>query len=414
MRNNFLAFAVAVITTSGFSQNASLSPYSYFGFGQSVSNRTAENNAMGGMSVYADSTQFSLENPATLGKLNFVQYNFGAAYKAATLMSDQSTDDNKNASLRYLSLSVPTKYLAFGFGLKPKTGIGYRLRTVEEINAAENIILHQGSGGLNSTFLSLAANPIKGLSLGASMYYNFGYNEKTFTRTVSGVELNTQVFTRAELSGIQYTLGAHYIETILSDYQIQLSATITPNASLESINSRQIATVSSNGTIATSEDIDLGNLAQSSNSLPAETRLGVGFGKKQNWFVGATYTSANQGITNPLEVNPDVVYTAASRWSFGGFYVPQYNSFSSYLKRVVYRGGIRFEDTGINLKNQNIKDFGITFGLGLPIGNFSKANIGVELGKLGTKNAGLIEEKYTAITIGFSLSDIWFIKRKYD
>jgi hypothetical protein len=69
---------------------------------------------------------------------------------------------------------------------------------------------------------------------------------------------------------------------------------------------------------------------------------------------------------------------------------------------------------GLNLKNQAIKDFGITFGLSLPIGNFSKANIGVEIGKLGTKNAGLIEEKYTNIMLGFSLSDIWFIKRKYD
>lgn len=414
MKNNFLVFLILAISSSVFSQNASLSPYSYFGFGQSTPNRTAENNSMGGVTVYADSTQFSLDNPATLGKLDFVQYRIGASYKSASQYSDLNTSNTNNASLNYLSLSVPTKHFAFGFGLKPKTGMGYRLRTVDTTDEFENTLLHQGSGGLNSTFLSLAVNPIKGLSLGASAHYNFGFTDKFFTRSTLGVELSTQVFTRSELSGIQYMLGAHYQGNIFADYQVQLSATFMPAASLEGINLKTISTLSSTGAITSLQEIDLGNLAQSSNRLPTETNLGIGIGKQQKWFVGASLMTSEQGISNPLETNPDVAYTASSRLSLGGFYIPQFNSFTSYLKRVVYRGGIRFEETGINLKNQAIKDFGITFGLGLPIGNFSKANIGVEIGKFGTKDAGLIEEKYTNIMLGFSLSDIWFIKRKYD
>jgi len=76
--------------------------------------------------------------------------------------------------------------------------------------------------------------------------------------------------------------------------------------------------------------------------------------------------------------------------------------------------GARFEETGIVLNNQPIEDFGITFGLGLPVGGVSKINIAVELGQLGTLDGGLIKENYTNIMLGFSLSDIWFIKRKYD
>ena len=48
------------------------------------------------------------------------------------------------------------------------------------------------------------------------------------------------------------------------------------------------------------------------------------------------------------------------------------------------------------------------------MGILSKINIGVELGRLGTTNAGLVEEDYANIMLGFSLSDVWFIKRKYD
>jgi hypothetical protein len=41
-------------------------------------------------------------------------------------------------------------------------------------------------------------------------------------------------------------------------------------------------------------------------------------------------------------------------------------------------------------------------------------NIGVEIGQKGTTDAGLLKENYTNIMLGFSLSDVWFIKRKYD
>jgi hypothetical protein len=44
----------------------------------------------------------------------------------------------------------------------------------------------------------------------------------------------------------------------------------------------------------------------------------------------------------------------------------------------------------------------------------SNTNITFETGKLGTKNNNLIEENYWAIRLGFSLNDIWFIKRKYN
>ena len=124
--------------------------------------------------------------------------------------------------------------------------------------------------------------------------------------------------------------------------------------------------------------------------------------------------TASKGITNPLETNANVKYEASSRISFGGFYIPKYDSFTSYVSRVTYRLGARFEETGLVLNNQPIEDFGITFGIGLPVGGLSKINIGVELGQLGTLNGGLIKENYANIMLGFSLSDIWFIKRKYD
>ena len=57
-----------MVKSPNFWANATLSPYSYYGFGQPANATLAENNMIGGVTVYADSTHFSLDNPATLKK----------------------------------------------------------------------------------------------------------------------------------------------------------------------------------------------------------------------------------------------------------------------------------------------------------------------------------------------------------
>ena len=76
----FFSFLILNINFFVFSQNSTLSPYSHFGFGKDLSVKTFENRQMGGVSVYADSTSFSFNNPSSLGKLDFIQYKFGADY----------------------------------------------------------------------------------------------------------------------------------------------------------------------------------------------------------------------------------------------------------------------------------------------------------------------------------------------
>ena len=105
----------------------------------------------------------------------------------------------------------------------------------------------------------------------------------------------------------------------------------------------------------------------------------------------------------------------ASSVSVGGFFIPKYDSFNSYWKRIVFRTGFRFENTGLVVNNESIDEFGISFGLGLPVGRlFSNANIGFEWGRRGTKNANLVEENFYNINLSLSLNERWFEKRKFN
>jgi hypothetical protein len=157
--------------------------------------------------------------------------------------------------------------------------------------------------------------------------------------------------------------------------------------------------------------------------LPLKATLGFGVGKLDKWYAGIEYENQDAISTSGLlgNINSAYRYNKANRISLGGFYLPKINSISSYWNRVTYRAGLRYENTGLlvdgsgnNSDFTEIKDFGISFGLGLPLKRLSTVNMGFEFGKRGTLENNLIEENYFNFRLSLSLSDRWFVKRKID
>ena len=150
--------------------------------------------------------------------------------------------------------------------------------------------------------------------------------------------------------------------------------------------------------------------------MPSRVSFGAGIGQPRIWFIGAEYTYLNtKKFSNPIFSADNTTFVNASSIALGGFFVPDYNSFSSYWKRATYRAGLHFENTGLEINNETINEFGISFGVGLPVGNiFSNANLGFELGKRGTTNQNLVQENFFNVNISLSLNDRWFQKRKYN
>ncbi len=142
--------------------------------------------------------------------------------------------------------------------------------------------------------------------------------------------------------------------------------------------------------------------------------MGIGYGENLKWFLGAEYSFQKLGdLSNEFLQFDNLMYENSSTFALGGFYIPDRTSFQSYFNRITYRAGLRFEKTGMVINNTDINNFGITFGLGLPLGNnLSNLNLGFELGRRGTTSADLIEESYFKVNVGLSLNDQWFQKRK--
>ena len=198
-----------------------------------------------------------------------------------------------------------------------------------------------------------------------------------------------------------------YQTKITKKMSLYSSVSYTAESTLVSQNTREIGVSGDNTN--TQEDAR-------SLKLPSKLSFGAGLGENRKWLLGAEVSLQSTGnlVNFYNEVN-NVVYGKGSKYSIGGYFIPNYKSYTSYAKRITYRGGLKYEKTGLIIDSESINDMGFTLGMGMPLsGTFSNINFGFELGKKGTTTSNLVQENYANINIGFSLNEKWFEKRKFN
>ena len=417
MKKISLLLTVFLIQIS-FAQKSSYSPYSYFGVGETNFSATVENRMMGGNTSYYDSVSVNLNVPASLSKLRFVNYSVGLNLKNNRYTAQDNNAKSTTASLNYLSVSIPTKILGFNFGIKPNTSVGYLLESVDESTDPISTNRYDGDGGINSAFVGLGFELFKNFGIGISTSYSFGNLNHYHSKLLTDVELYTRVSSESSLSGLSYNLSAVFQQKFRNNTLIYSSFVYQPESSLTSKNSQSIATLKSDGSFGgDTENIDLSltGMDETKFTIPSFSNFGIGFGEDKKWFFGVNIKSVSgNGYKNELMALDNINFNEHNIYSAGGFFLPQFDSFTSFFDRVTYRAGFKFIDGALEVNGQDIKDFGINFGLGLPVGRISKANIGLEFGQRGTDDFGLIKENYLNLMIGVSLNDLWFLRSMYN
>ena len=406
-----------LLNLSVWGQTGTGSPYSFGGFGDIAFRGNHLNRSMGGLEVYNDSIHVNLSNPAGYGTLKTTNFLVGINYKSTTLKSTTEKNNIATGALDYLAINIPTGKFGFGFGIKPYSALGYRLQVVNE-NVTPNVFNRfEGEGGLNQAFLSVGLPLFKFFSVGATLNYGFGNMTFRNSKQIEGIERASYFDSNSSLSGISLKYAINF-KLPLQQYELHAYASLAPQATIYSQNSQLFYTRSTNTQdVGDFEEIDLApeGLDKTTLNLPKNTTFGLGFGKDKKWFLGTQFTQqASAGFQNDFTSISNVTYADGSAFVLGGFYLPEYGSLTSYYKRVVYRAGYRSADTGLVVNGTPIRESGITFGVGLPLQQFSNVNIGLEFGSRGSLNNALIKENHWAILVGFSLNDIWFIKRKYN
>lgn len=411
----FLCFATYVVSA----QNGSVSPYSLFGVGELRHARTIDNQSMGGLGMYTDSIHIHLNNPAALGKLALTSFSTAFSHRELRLETNAAKQTSSVTTLEYLAVALPVKFqrAGFGFGLKPYSAIGYSLLN-ETTDSQGNQVTstYTGDGGLNQVFLSTGFRLMQHLHVGATVNYYFGNLEKSRLQETENVIFGTVDQRRSDLDGFDFNFGMTYTPEF-GKYNLFTSVRVNTQANITSENEQQIGSVVA-GSLRPIEisdvDLDAENLRYTDIKIPTTTSIGLGFGEDKHWFIGAEYSFQKYSeFVNTFLKEDNTEYQDASSYALGGYFVPDYSSIDSFFNRITYRAGVRLDNTGLIVNEKPIENFGITFGLGVPIGsNFTNLNLGFEIGRRGTQMNDLVRESYFKFSVGLAFNARWFLKRQ--
>ena len=415
MIKKFLLSSFILLSLHSFAQEATASPYSYYGIGIVKFQGTVENKSMGELGILPDSIHINMQNPASLSALKRTTFAIGGTYNTLKLKNETTTEKARRTTLDYIVMAFPARKLGLSFGLMPYSAVGYKIKnekniTLPSLEVVSETSAYKGSGGVNKVFVGAGYEITPKLSVGANLGYNFGKIERNSIYSRSDIQLATTEVNTSILNGLNFNAGAIY-KSKLKKYDLVSSVTFSPGTNLKSKNTRNISTIPYTPNVGGFREIVV---PDSNIKIPSKLAFGAGIGEVKKWFVG--FESTFQGLGNYGSIyGPSVSVENATKISLGGYYIPNYNSFANYFNKVTYRAGFRHENTGLVINNKSINDTALTLGFGMPVGgNFSNINLGLEYGKRGTTNSGLIQENYFNISIGLSFSDRWFVKRKFD
>jgi hypothetical protein len=448
-----------------FSQDNS--PYTRYGIGDIVPSTNINSRGMGGIAAaYTDpyGLTINFNNPASFSRFQITPelkskkklaagravLDVGMNYDSRTLQEPNNPIKfgTSNLLFSHLQVGMPlTQRLGMSFGIRPITRVSYKISRFEMLfdpifntPIDSSYTQYEGEGG---SYLASAGSGykliekrnidgqvIKSLSIGFSAGYLFGKKDNSTRRTLLN---DTVEYYRANYQ--TKTVFGNWFFNAGLQYKTQLSKKTFLHAGAygnweNKLNGTQNII---RETFVT--DPALGNVQLDSVSLvndikgtviyPSSFTIGVAIEKSQDfkerkggWLIGVDFHQANwdkyrfYGQTDSVQ----------NKWELrvGGEIRPFPSK--NYLSNVVYRAGFTIGPDYIKVK-EKLPQFGLSFGLGLPLANqaqryggFGQAtiiNLSFEYIKRGN-NDNLLKENLFRLSLGLSLSDLWFSKRKYE
>jgi hypothetical protein len=433
------------------------SPFSRYGLGNEIYiSQNATSQAMGGFTAaYTTSMNgnfgqsINFNNPASFGTIYMTTFDLGVNFTNTKLKQESTNKQEKSNYLipNYLVIGVPlskAKKMGMAFGLRPLTQVNYSINELKLVSSTGDTLYNNyvGSGGLNQVFLGVGKT-WKNISVGLSTGVNFGrkkiQNIKSLDYNSDSTYLyQTMASTNTIYSGVFLNLGILGESTLKSktkakttdktEYSLSYGATATLDQNMSA--KQDVLRTTGIFTSTAENPIDTafyGKEIPGKIKIPAFITTGIALHKKEvsnrgtydQWVLGIQYDQSawkdkysNYGATEPL----------SNAWMMrvGVQFCPNPFDFENYFSTVTYRAGYYTGKDYINFDNKGLTISAFTLGMGLPVRKyrsydyqFTVLNLALQMGQRGS-SVNDFKESFIQFTLGYSLSDVWFNKRKYD
>ncbi|HVX48520.1 MAG TPA: hypothetical protein VHB48_00125 [Chitinophagaceae bacterium] len=424
------------------------SPFSRYGLGDLYPQQPAATRAMGGISAaYVNPQAINTVNPASYGFIPVVTFDVGITIDQRTLKSatPPSTYNSANFLPSYIQIATPIdRARGWGgvFGLRPAARINYSVEDVSRTSVDSLQKLYQGNGGLTQAFMGIGKRWGKydstSFSIGLNVGYEFGRRETNniinyidstpYTKSNYGTTTSYGgfFFNPGVQLAIRFKEKSQKVTNLKRAMMLRLGAAATFKHDLTGDMNTIIETFDydANGAMVPIDTIAIQNGINGKIKIPSNYVAGFTLSNMltdygiSKWSIGADYSASKWsdytffGQTDKL-VNSWMVHTGAE-------FVP--DPFSQGLwGRSTYHVGYYTGKDYINADGNGYNVSAVTFGLGFMLKRYrgqydnqqTLINTSFEIGKRGSA-VNNITESFFKFSVGFSLSDLWFIKRRYD
>jgi len=274
---------------------------------------------------------------------------------------------------------------------------------------------HNGTGGYQKALIGTGIRPLPYVSVGANLFYMFGEVTRIndFIFTGDNNYFNTRKQASSALRGIGFDASVQFILELPDNRFINAGVTYTPAFDLNTDNEDFTFRYSNVQTSSLALDTLSFSSVSTTSRMPQSVRAGFSLGKVDKLTAGAdiVYTRWSKG-SFPGTYG---TYTDALSLHAGAEYIPEKYSNYSFFDRVEYRIGCRYGESYTLFAGDEVKEYGITFGTGIPMRRSrSRISLAVDLSTRGGSTGEIPRETRISVGASLNLYDYWFLKRKYD
>ena len=446
MRRLCTLLSIVLLSFASFAQPGINSPYSSSGIGEIGGMDHATAIGIGNSTItMLDSSILNFYNPASYNLMAKGQpiFSFGLSSRISNYQEGTISSSSSITSIQHFALGFSlSNHFGLTFGLKPYSRRGYDFIGGTTVGTDSIKYNYSGEGGINEVFLGFSSDLIKlkntRLAVGGNLGYLYG---ETVNTRKSGIVGSSSILSGGvgiesiRIKSIHYEFGTYLSHQFNEWHQLTLSATLDPLQKLKAI---------SESGLYYSSNVNNPNVYDTLNflsrdgfvSMAPSTTIGLNY----KWSFGATRNDdknlnselsfhGTYNTTDWLKYNSTFDSTgnnfnATSRITFGIQYSPETQVItnavtSKFYHRMKYRAGFYLYTLPNVYNNTQVKDFGTTFGIGIPIviqKSLSSINFGFAYGKRGTNDSQSLNETYYGINFGISIApgsnEKWFRKTK--
>lgn len=385
------------------------SPYSVFGIGDLKYNTSLRTLGMGIQGVGLLGNYINNMNPASNIFLEYTKFSFAVDYGFLKSSNATSSLKSSDGNVTGMNIGIPfsrTNGWVMNLGINPISIVNYKI-SQSGTQAGENYTkLYSGKGSLSSVNIGMSYIVFKSLGLGAEYNYAFGnLRDRSSLNFTNPLITSTYVQNENDLRGSYFKTGAVFFLENLTDKKNlkNLSIGVLYHSKLD-------LTSTVDAIYSTSVGLDTTRFEQGTFEVPSLIGFGISNKFDNRYVVSADVLIQNWESFRQFGIS-DPTYGTSMKYGLGFEMQPSDKADKTTWDKLTYRFGVYYQKEYYTVNGNDIMEYGVAAGLGIPISEYNSIDVALNYSMRGKTDNNLVKDELFNVAVGLNFGELWFLRR---